>query len=65
MSFHILHVFQHGATLAKEQGFIVCRAHGRRLRFAHGKFSTYARGGVIKSGTAESYNYHDCTFLSM
>ncbi len=26
MSFHILHVFQHGATLAKEQGFIVCRA---------------------------------------
>ena len=26
MSFHILHVFQHGATLAKEQGFIVMRA---------------------------------------
>lgn len=26
MSFHILHVFQHGATLGKEHGFIVCRA---------------------------------------
>ena len=26
MSFHLLHVLQHGATLAKERGFIVCRA---------------------------------------
>src|SRR5580658_1891924 len=32
MSFHILHVFQHGATLAKEQGFIVCRAQDQSER---------------------------------
>ena len=32
MSFHILHVFQHGATLAKEQGFIVCRAQDKTER---------------------------------
>lgn len=25
MGYHILHIFQHGAVLAKEQGFIVCR----------------------------------------
>ena len=32
MSFHILHVFQHGATLAKEKGFIVCRAQDKTER---------------------------------
>lgn len=33
MSFHILHVLQHGATLAKERGFIVCKAtDGSELR---------------------------------
>ncbi len=32
MSFHVLHVFQHGATLAKEQGFIVCRAQDKSER---------------------------------
>ena len=32
MSFHILHVFQNGATLAKEQGFIVCRAQDKSER---------------------------------
>ncbi len=32
MSFHILHVFQHGATLAKEQRFIVCRALDKKER---------------------------------
>lgn len=26
MSHHILHVFQHGAVLARERGFVVCRA---------------------------------------
>jgi CRISPR-associated protein Cas1 len=26
MSFHVLHIFQHGATLSKDRGFIVCRA---------------------------------------
>jgi CRISPR-associated protein Cas1 len=26
MSFHVLHVFQHGATLAKEKGFIIMRS---------------------------------------
>lgn len=26
MSFHVLHIFQHGATLTKEKGFIVMRA---------------------------------------
>lgn len=36
MSFHILHVLQHGAMLAKEQGFIVCRAKdGSELRRPH------------------------------
>jgi hypothetical protein len=25
MGLHVLHVLQHGATLAKEQGFVVCR----------------------------------------
>ena len=32
MSFHILHVFQHGATLTKERGFIVCRAPDKSER---------------------------------
>jgi CRISPR-associated protein Cas1 len=32
MSFHILHVFQHGATLAKERGFIVCRSQDKSER---------------------------------
>jgi CRISPR-associated protein Cas1 len=32
MSFHVLHVLQHGATLAKEQGFIVCRAQDKSER---------------------------------
>jgi len=32
MSFHVLHVFQHGATLAKERGFIVCRAADKSER---------------------------------
>lgn len=36
MSFHVLHVFQHGALLAKEQGFIVCRAQdGTEQRRPH------------------------------
>ena len=32
MSFHVLHVLQHGAILAKEQGFIVCRAPDKTER---------------------------------
>ncbi len=32
MSFHVLHVLQHGALLAKEQGFIVCRAQDKSER---------------------------------
>jgi len=32
MSYHILHVLQHGATLAKERGFIVCRAQDQTER---------------------------------
>jgi CRISPR-associated protein Cas1 len=36
MSFHVLHVFQHGATLAKERGFIVCRSQeGGERRLPH------------------------------
>ncbi len=36
MSFHVLHVYQHGATLAKERGFIVCRAADKsERRMAH------------------------------
>jgi CRISPR-associated protein Cas1 len=36
MSFHVLHVFQHGATLAKEQGFVVCRSQsGEERRLPH------------------------------
>lgn len=29
MSYHILHVLQHGSTLAKERGFIVCRGEDK------------------------------------
>jgi len=32
MSYHVLHVFQHGATLSKERGFIVCRAQDKSKR---------------------------------
>jgi CRISPR-associated protein Cas1 len=32
MSYHVLHVFRHGATLAKERGFIVCRAQDKSER---------------------------------
>jgi CRISPR-associated protein Cas1 len=32
MSHHILHVFQHGAVLARERGFIVCRTSGQADR---------------------------------
>src|ERR1043166_2856205 len=36
MSYHILHIFQHGAMLGKERGFIVCRAPGKpELRRPH------------------------------
>lgn len=36
MSFHILHVLQHGAVLSKDRGFIVCRApDGTELRRPH------------------------------
>lgn len=36
MSFHILHVFQHGALLAKDRGFIVSRAQdGSERRMPH------------------------------
>lgn len=36
MSFHILHIFQHGSTLAKERGFIVSRARdGSERRMPH------------------------------
>ena len=36
MSFHILHVFQHGATLTKDRGFIVSRAQdGSERRMPH------------------------------
>jgi CRISPR-associated protein Cas1 len=32
MSHHILHVFQHGAILGRERGFITCRAEGQDER---------------------------------
>ena len=32
MSHHILHVFQHGAILGRERGFITCRADGQDER---------------------------------
>jgi len=32
MSHHVLHVFQHGAVLARERGFIVCRAQDQAER---------------------------------
>ena len=32
MSFHVLHVFQHGSTLAKDRGMIVCRAQDNTER---------------------------------
>ncbi|HTY86035.1 MAG TPA: type II CRISPR-associated endonuclease Cas1 [Candidatus Acidoferrum sp.] len=32
MSHHILHVFQHGAILGRDRGFITCRADGQDVR---------------------------------
>jgi CRISPR-associated protein Cas1 len=32
MSHHILHVFQHGAVLGRERGFITCKADGQAER---------------------------------
>lgn len=32
MSHHVVHIFQHGATLARERGFIVCRAEDKTER---------------------------------
>src|ERR1039458_8273562 len=32
MSHHILHVFQHGAILGRERGFITCKADGQAER---------------------------------
>ena len=32
MSYHILHVFQHGALLGRERGFITCRAQDHEER---------------------------------
>jgi len=32
MSHHILHVFQHGAVLGRDRGFVVCRASGQDER---------------------------------
>lgn len=32
MSHHILHIFQHGAFLGRERGFITCRAEGQDER---------------------------------
>jgi CRISPR-associated protein Cas1 len=32
MSHHILHVFQHGAILGRERGFITCRANDQPER---------------------------------
>ena len=32
MSHHILHIFQHGAILARERGFVVCRAEDKTER---------------------------------
>jgi len=29
MSFHVLHIFKHGSVLAKDRGFIVCRAEDK------------------------------------
>lgn len=49
MSHHILHVFQHGALLSKERGFIVCKAEGqpeRRLPHADIRAVIIAARGV-------------------
>jgi CRISPR-associated protein Cas1 len=32
MSFHVLHIFQHGATLTKDRGFIVCKGQDQSER---------------------------------
>lgn len=49
MSHHILHVFQHGALLSKERGFITCRTEGqpeRRLPHADIRVVIIAARGV-------------------
>lgn len=53
MSFHVLHIFQHGATLAKERGFIVCRSQtGEERRLPHADLRAVviaARGVTLTS----------------
>jgi CRISPR-associated protein Cas1 len=53
MGFHVLHVFQHGSTLAKERGFIVCRSQeGGERRLPHGDIRAVivaARGVTLTS----------------
>ena len=49
MSYHILHVFQHGAVLGRERGFITCRTHGqddRRLPLEDVRAVVIAARGV-------------------
>ncbi|HOX60194.1 MAG TPA: type II CRISPR-associated endonuclease Cas1 [Verrucomicrobiota bacterium] len=49
MSYHILHVFQHGAVLGRERGFITCRAQGqddRRLPLEDVRAVVIAARGV-------------------
>ena len=49
MSHHILHVFQHGAVLGRERGFITCKAEGqaeRRLPLADIRAVIIAARGV-------------------
>ena len=49
MSYHILHVFQHGAVLGRERGFITCRVAGqddRRLPLEDVRAVVIAARGV-------------------
>jgi len=53
MSHHILHVFQHGALLSKERGFITCKAEDQSVRrLPHGDIRAViiaARGVTLTS----------------
>jgi CRISPR-associated protein Cas1 len=54
MSHHILHVFQHGAVLGRERGFITCRADGqdeRRLPLDDVRAVIIAARGVTLSSS--------------
>lgn len=67
MSFHILHVLQHGSVLSKDRGFIVCKAHdGGERRLPHEDLRAVviaARGVTLTSNFISSVLEEDGIIL--